>query len=116
MNLRNKESSLIELTFDQFLNKLTGNNKGGKDMPKQITIVMYHFVRDLKHSRYPKIKGITINEFKEQLSYIENHYQPQLRVFIKQCVKKRELWIRKAFKRRLRHCFFVETGKKLRYG
>ncbi|GAF91217.1 unnamed protein product, partial [marine sediment metagenome] len=28
----------IELTFGQFLNKLTGNDKGEKDMPKQITI------------------------------------------------------------------------------
>ena len=73
----------IELTFGQFLNKLTGNNKGEKDMPKQITIVMYHFVRDLKHSRYPKIKGITINEFKEQLSYIENHYHF---ITIKDCI------------------------------
>lgn len=73
----------IELTFGQFLNKLTGDNKGEKDMPKQITIVMYHFVRDLKHSRYPKIKGITINEFKGQLSYIENHYHF---VTIKDCI------------------------------
>lgn len=73
----------IELTFGQFLNKLTGNNKGEKDMPTQITIVMYHFVRDLKHSRYPKIKGITINEFKEQLSYIENYYHF---VTIKDCI------------------------------
>jgi peptidoglycan/xylan/chitin deacetylase (PgdA/CDA1 family) len=73
----------IELSFGQFLNKLTGNNKEENDMPKQITIVMYHFVRDLQHSRYPKIKGITIKEFKEQLSYIENHYHF---VTIKDCI------------------------------
>lgn len=49
--------------------------KEKKDMPEQVTMLMYHFVRDLKHSRYPKIKGLTNTEFKEQLSYIEKYYQ-----------------------------------------
>ncbi|MEK6882400.1 MAG: polysaccharide deacetylase family protein [Nanoarchaeota archaeon] len=39
-----------------------------------LTIVMYHYVRDLKHSRYPEIKGLDINLFKEQLQYIRTYY------------------------------------------
>lgn len=35
---------------------------------------MYHFVRDLYHSRYPEIKGLQLSHFKEQLGYIEKHY------------------------------------------
>lgn len=41
----------------------------------KITIVMYHYVRDLKHSRYPEIKGLDIELFKEQLKYILKHYK-----------------------------------------
>ncbi len=36
---------------------------------------MYHFVRDLSHSRYPEIKGLTIDEFRGQVDYIQRHYQ-----------------------------------------
>jgi len=35
----------------------------------------YHFVRDLGHSRYPEIKGLTVEQFKEQLAYIKKHYR-----------------------------------------
>ena len=35
---------------------------------------MYHFVRDLKHSRYPRIKGLPVDLFKEQLQYIMKYY------------------------------------------
>jgi len=40
----------------------------------KITIVMYHYVRDLKYSRYPEIKGLDVALFKEQLQYILKHY------------------------------------------
>ncbi len=40
-----------------------------------VTIVTYHYVRDLKNSRYPAIKGLTVSDFKEQLSYIKRHYE-----------------------------------------
>src|ERR1035437_4928176 len=43
-------------------------------MNKKVTIVMYHYVRDLKNSRYPEIKGLDINLFKGQLDYLEKHY------------------------------------------
>jgi peptidoglycan/xylan/chitin deacetylase (PgdA/CDA1 family) len=39
-----------------------------------LTIVMYHYVRDLKNSRYPEIKGLDIDLFEEQVRYIRRHY------------------------------------------
>ncbi len=35
---------------------------------------MYHFVRDLKHSRYPEIKGLSLEEFAGQIAYVRRHY------------------------------------------
>lgn len=40
----------------------------------RVTIVMYHFVRDLESSRYPRIKGLDAREFAGQLEYIAKHY------------------------------------------
>ena len=37
---------------------------------------MYHYVRELKHSRYPEIKGLTIDDFKEQIAYVKKYYNP----------------------------------------
>jgi len=39
-----------------------------------LSIVMYHYVRDLEHSLYPGIKGRTVAEFEEQLDYIEDQH------------------------------------------
>lgn len=36
---------------------------------------MYHYVRDLKHSRYPNIKGLDISLFYEQIGFLKRHYQ-----------------------------------------
>lgn len=44
-------------------------------MTPRVTIVMYHFVRDLANSRYPRIKGLNVTEFVNQLEYITNHYE-----------------------------------------
>ncbi len=35
-----------------------------------LQIVMYHYVRDLKHSRYPEIKGMDISLFREQIKFL----------------------------------------------
>lgn len=35
---------------------------------------MYHYVRDLERSRYPDIKGRSLEEFKGQLDYIGDHF------------------------------------------
>jgi peptidoglycan/xylan/chitin deacetylase (PgdA/CDA1 family) len=39
-----------------------------------LTLVMYHYVRDLARSRYPGIRGRTIEEFEGQLDYVQRHY------------------------------------------
>lgn len=41
---------------------------------ERVTIVMYHYVRDLRNSRYPEIKGLDVHKFEGQLDYIERHY------------------------------------------
>lgn len=38
------------------------------------TVIMYHYVRDLAHSRYPRIKGLDLSFFVEQIEYLEKHY------------------------------------------
>ena len=43
-------------------------------MSKRVTIVMYHYVRDLGASRYPAIKGLDLAKFRGQLDYILSHY------------------------------------------
>ena len=43
-------------------------------MVSNITIIMYHYVRDLKKSKYTEIKGLDINLFKEQVYYLNKHY------------------------------------------
>lgn len=35
---------------------------------------MYHYVRDLKNSRYPEIKGCDIRLFKEQIQFLKKYY------------------------------------------
>lgn len=44
-------------------------------MGKKIYIAMYHYIRDLKHSRYPKIKALDFPLFKQQLEYIKNNFK-----------------------------------------
>lgn len=40
----------------------------------KITVVMYHYVRDLKNSRYPSIKGLDVENFKGQIEFLKKHY------------------------------------------
>ena len=47
-----------------------GNNKN------RLTVVMYHYVRDLKNSRYPAIKGCDVRDFREQVLFIKKNYTP----------------------------------------
>jgi len=39
---------------------------------KQLTILMYHYVRPIKKSIYPGIKGLEFESFKRQLDYLSN--------------------------------------------
>jgi peptidoglycan/xylan/chitin deacetylase (PgdA/CDA1 family) len=43
-------------------------------MSQEVTIIMYHYVRDLSRSRYPKIKGLPIDDFHRQIEYIQKRY------------------------------------------
>jgi peptidoglycan/xylan/chitin deacetylase (PgdA/CDA1 family) len=45
-----------------------------RDMSSIITIVMYHYVRELEHSRFPEIKGLSTEQFREQITYIDKYY------------------------------------------
>ena len=35
---------------------------------------MYHYVRDLKHSRYPEIKGLDVSLFRQQIEFMKAHF------------------------------------------
>ena len=41
----------------------------------KINIVMYHYVRNIKESRYPNIKGLEYELFKEQIEWMSKNYQ-----------------------------------------
>jgi peptidoglycan/xylan/chitin deacetylase (PgdA/CDA1 family) len=41
----------------------------------KLSVVMYHYVRDLKTSRFPEIKGLDFKLFVEQIEYLRRHYQ-----------------------------------------
>lgn len=43
-------------------------------MNSKITIVTYHFVRELTYSRYPEIKGLDVALFKGQILYLKKYY------------------------------------------
>ena len=43
-------------------------------MTQKITIVMYHFIRELQHTNYPSIKALLSSEFKDQLQYLKQHF------------------------------------------
>jgi peptidoglycan/xylan/chitin deacetylase (PgdA/CDA1 family) len=43
-------------------------------MDRAVTIVMYHYVRKLEGSRFPAIKGLSVERFHRQLDYLESRY------------------------------------------
>lgn len=44
-------------------------------MPQSLTIVMYHYVRDLARTRYPRIKGLDVAGFRRQLDHLTSHFE-----------------------------------------
>lgn len=40
----------------------------------RLYIVMYHYTRDLAHSRYPRIKGLDIKMFRKQIEFFKNNF------------------------------------------
>lgn len=49
-------------------------------------VVMYHYVRDLENSRYPGIKGLTLEKFRGQLDYLQKNYTPVSALDIHDCL------------------------------
>src|ERR1051325_5850171 len=43
---------------------------------RQLTIVMYHYVRPLAGTRFPGIKGLSVDDFRSQLAYLSANYHP----------------------------------------
>ena len=43
-------------------------------MSFRVSIIMYHYVRDINVSRYPGINGLETTLFKEQIYYLKKHY------------------------------------------
>ena len=43
-------------------------------MSSKLYISMYHYTRDLVHSRYPEIKGLAYNLFEEQLQFFKKNF------------------------------------------
>jgi peptidoglycan/xylan/chitin deacetylase (PgdA/CDA1 family) len=44
--------------------------------PPKLTIVMYHYVRPLALTKFPKIKGLDLPLFDQQLDYLTRYYTP----------------------------------------
>lgn len=40
----------------------------------ELYISMYHYTRDLKHSRYPEIKGLDVHLFREQIAFMKSNF------------------------------------------
>lgn len=43
-------------------------------MSRELTIIMYHYVRALSRSRYPQIKGLSTDDFRRQIEYVQDRY------------------------------------------
>ena len=41
---------------------------------KRVSIIMYHYVRELEYSKYPQIKGLEYHLFKEQLEFLQRNF------------------------------------------
>lgn len=60
-------------------------------MPSSLTIVMYHYVRDLEASRYPNIKARRTSEFRSQLQYLCRNYVPVSMQQVIDCLRTDEI-------------------------
>lgn len=43
-------------------------------MSNSVSVIMYHYVRNLSNSRYPNIKGLNIHEFIQQIEFLKKTY------------------------------------------
>lgn len=59
-------------------------------MSNDLTIIMYHYVRQLELSKYPDIKARSILEFRFQIEYIKKNYYPVTMHDVVSCVRSAE--------------------------
>lgn len=43
-------------------------------MKNLVYVIMYHYVRDLEHSRYPRIKGLDVDFFRQQIEFLKQNF------------------------------------------
>ena len=43
-------------------------------MNNNLTVVMYHYVREIHNSKYPNIRGIELEGFKRQLDFLQSKF------------------------------------------
>jgi len=43
-------------------------------MAQRVTVVMYHYVRNLENSRYPGIAGLPTSAFRKQVEWVQQHF------------------------------------------
>ena len=39
-----------------------------------ISVIMYHYVREIKKSRFPNLKGLELNKFRKQINYFSKYF------------------------------------------
>ena len=40
----------------------------------KLLVLMYHYVRPIKNSKFPGLKGLELNKFESQLNYLVKNY------------------------------------------
>lgn len=58
--------------FEEAVNFRDASGKQGTG--QKLYISMYHYIRNLKHSRYPGIKGLDIDLFQQQLAFFKENF------------------------------------------
>lgn len=43
-------------------------------MNSKLTVVMYHYIKDFKNSRFPNLKGLDIEQFREQIDFLQKNF------------------------------------------
>lgn len=44
-------------------------------MVQDLTIVMYHYIRDFERTRFPRINGLDVGGFRRQLDFLQQHHE-----------------------------------------
>ena len=61
----------------------------GEIRMNDLTIVMYHYTRDLVHSRYPGIKGLDVDLFRQQIAFFKERFSVVAMEQVLDCVERK---------------------------